>query len=73
MEGVRSLLARLAPEEIERGVTSGWPTRAAATWKQYMERYRELAGEDKNVTSIVFGPEFARAYAEVGGEGSGKG
>ena len=72
MEGVRSLLARLAPEEIERGVTSGWPTRAAATWKMYTERYREIAGEDKNITSIVFGPEFARAYAEVGGEGSNK-
>jgi type VI secretion system protein len=72
MEGVRSLLARLAPEEIERGVSSGWPTRAAATWKLYMERYRTIAGEDKNITSIVFGPEFARAYAEVGGEGSNK-
>ncbi len=72
MEGVRSLLARLAPEEIERGVSSGWPTRAAATWKRYVERHQEIAGEDKNITAIVFGPEFARAYAEVGGEGSGR-
>jgi type VI secretion system protein len=71
MEGVRGLLARLAPQEIERGVTSGWPTRAAATWKRYIERHQEIAGEDKNITSVVFGPEFARAYAEVGGEGSG--
>jgi type VI secretion system protein len=72
MEGVRGLLARLAPQEIERGVTSGWPTRAAATWKRYVERHAEIAGEDKNITSVVFGPEFARAYAEVGGEGSGR-
>jgi type VI secretion system protein len=71
MEGVRGLLARLAPQEIERGVTSGWPTRAAATWKRYIERHKEIAGEDKNITSVVFGPEFARAYAEVGGEGTG--
>lgn len=69
MEGVRSLLARLSPQEIERGVSSGWPTRAAATWKQYVERHRE-ASEDKTITATVFGPEFARAYAEVGGEGS---
>ena len=72
MEGVRSLLARLAPQEIERGVTSGWPTRAAATWKRYVERHHEIASEDKNITAVVFGPEFARAYAEVGGEGSGR-
>lgn len=71
MEGVRSLLARLAPEEIERGVQAGWPTRAAATWKRYVERYQALSGEDKKITEIVFGPEFARAYAEVGGEGEG--
>jgi type VI secretion system protein len=69
MEGVRALLARLAPAEIERGVTAAWPTRTAAVWKAYVERYRRLAGDDKTVTEIVFGPEFARAYAEVGGEG----
>jgi type VI secretion system protein len=69
---VRSLLARLAPQEIERAVTSGWPTRAAAVWKRYTERHQQIAGEDKNITSVVFGPEFARAYAEVGGEGSGR-
>jgi len=72
MAGVRSLLARLSPEEIERRVTAGWPTRASAVWKQYTERYRELSLEDKAVVAVVFGREFARAYAEVGGE-SGEG
>ena len=71
MEGVRSLLARLDPQEIEREVTASWPTRAAATWKHYVERYRQLTEDDKRITHAVFGPEFARAYAEVGGEGSG--
>lgn len=69
MAGIRSLLARLSPEEIERRVTAGWPTRASAVWKQYTERYREVSAEDKEIVRIVFGPEFARAYAEVGGEG----
>jgi len=69
MEGVRGLLARLAPEEVERGVTAGWPTRAAALWKRYTERHAEIAGEDKSIMAVVFGQEFARAYAEVGGDG----
>lgn len=71
MEGVRSLLARLDPQDIEREVTATWPTRAAATWKHYAERYRQLTEDDKRITHAVFGPEFARAYAEVGGEGGG--
>src|SRR5690606_1551111 len=69
MAGIRSLLARLSPEEIERRVTAGWPTRASAVWKQYTERYRDLTAEDKSIVAVVFGREFARAYAEVGGEG----
>lgn len=69
MAGIRSLLARLSPEEIERRVTAGWPTRASAVWKQYTERYREVSAEDKDIVAVVFGREFARAYAEVGGEG----
>jgi predicted component of type VI protein secretion system len=73
MEGVRSLLARLDPQDIEREVTASWPTRAAATWKLYAERYRQLTEDDKRITHAVFGPEFARAYAEVGGEGEGGG
>lgn len=70
MEGVRGLLARLSPQEIERGVNSGWATRAATVWKKYVERHEQLARDDKALTSVVFGSEFARAYAEVGGEGT---
>lgn len=68
MAGVRSLLSRISPEEIERQVTSGWPTRQAALWKQFTEVFREMCEADKKLTSTVFGPDFARAYAEVGGE-----
>ncbi|MEM6293916.1 MAG: type VI secretion system-associated FHA domain protein, partial [Myxococcota bacterium] len=71
MEGVRGLLARLSPQEIERGVSSGWPTRGAAIWKKYMELHQSLAQESQALTAVVFGPEFARAYAEVGGESGG--
>lgn len=70
MEGVRGLLSRLSPQEIERGVNAGWATRGAAVWKRYVEKHEQLTGEDQTLTSVVFGPEFARAYAEVGGEGT---
>lgn len=70
MEGVRSLLARLDPAEIERGVSSAWGSRAASAWKAFVHRYQELTEADRNITEHVFGPDFARAYAEVGGEGS---
>ncbi|MEX1368189.1 MAG: type VI secretion system-associated FHA domain protein [Nannocystaceae bacterium] len=70
MEGVRSLLARLDPAEIERGVSSAWGSRAASAWKAFVQRYQELTEADRNITEHVFGPDFARAYAEVGGEGS---
>jgi type VI secretion system protein len=70
MEGVRSLLARLDPAEIERSVSSAWGGRAALAWKAFMQRYQELTEADRNITEHVFGPDFARAYAEVGGEGS---
>lgn len=70
MEGVRSLLARLDPAEIERSVASSWGSRGASAWKAFVQRYQELTEADRNITEHVFGPEFARAYAEVGGEGS---
>ena len=72
LEGARGLLARLDPGEIERSVTAAWPTRGAALWKQYMQRHRELMESDRLLTEALFGPEFARAYAEVGGEGAGR-
>ena len=70
MEGVRGLLARLSPQEIERGVNAGWASRTAAVWKQYVEKHEQLTRDDKKLTQVVFGSEFARAYAEVGGEGT---
>jgi type VI secretion system protein len=72
MEGARGLLARLDPGELERSVTSSWPTRAAALWKHFTQRHRELLDDDRRLTEAIFGPEFARAYAEVGGEGAGR-
>lgn len=68
VEGARAMIARLDPRDIERGLASAWPSKSAAAWKAYEKLWRELSSEDRKITEVVFGPEFARAYAEVGGE-----
>jgi hypothetical protein len=69
MEGVRSLLHRLGPAQIEKDIGSVmWPFRTGARWKQYVKRHREFTEEDREITSAIFGAEFARAYAGVVGE-----
>lgn len=69
VEGARSLIARLDPREIERALQSAWPSKGAAAWKAYERLWQEMANNDRKITELVFGPDFARAYAEVGGEG----
>lgn len=81
MEGVRGLLQRLGPIELEKeaskmSVKIGfmkfpggmWPFRSIAKWQRYADRHRELTEEDSGLTAAVFGREFAKAYAGVVGE-----
>lgn len=63
VEGVQALMDQFRPAEIERGV--GGLSKSAGAWKKYTERYSEEI-EERGISSLVFGPEFARAYAEVG-------
>ena len=67
-EGGRALLSYVDPDEIERGAGRGWGRKAAQKWDRFVARHKELTSEDRMLTEILFGPEFARAYAEVGGE-----
>lgn len=66
-EGGRSVLARLDPDEIEREVT-GWGNQAGKKWERFVALYRSIIGDDRLMTEMLFGPEFAQAYAQVGGE-----
>lgn len=68
-EGGRALLARLDPDEIERAV-HGWGNQASKKWEQFVALYRSVMADDRVMTEMLFGPEFAQAYAEVGGEQS---
>jgi len=68
-EGGRALLARLDPDEIERTVR-GWGNQTSKKWEQFVALYRSVMVDDRVMTEMLFGPEFAKAYAEVGGEQS---
>ncbi len=81
MEGVRSLLHRLGPDEIEKEVSADhfklgplrlprslWPFRSRTRWKRFVARHTEFLGEERQLSAAVFGAEFARAYAAVVGE-----
>jgi type VI secretion system protein len=71
MEGVKGLLQRLGPENIDRDLAKrggAWPFRARARWNRFVERHRELLEESRQLASTIFGPEFARAYAMASGE-----
>ena len=62
------MLGRVEPYEIDRLVGGGWRNKSNAKWRAYVKRFREVSGDQKLLTELLFGPEFARAYAEVGGE-----
>lgn len=72
MEGVRSLLHRLGPDEIERDLRErgggGILFKAAAKWRRFVERHREFTEEERRLSEAVFGREFAKAYSAVVGE-----
>jgi type VI secretion system protein ImpI len=74
VDGAQALLAELNPEAIGRRAPSRtFMPRAAELWKAYEERFHEIADEDAAISELLFGKEFARAYAAMAGEtGTGK-
>lgn len=69
VEGARALLARVSPDEVAANAPkSVWPMRAVALWKAFEARFGELADEESAITEVLFGQEFARAYAAIVGE-----
>ena len=76
--GVRSLLAELSPEEIERALQDGrskvggiqvGPLKYKSLWRAFQERYADVAEDEKQIHSLLFGAQFARAYGESRGGG----
>ncbi len=72
MQGVKSLLAELSPAAIERalddprrssaGLQIG-PFRYKQLWELFATRHADLSEEDKETFAVIFGRDFAQAYA----------
>ena len=69
VEGAQAVLAQLSPRAIAARVRqSVWRSHARALWRAYEERFHEIADEDRAVSAILFGKEFARAYSAMVGQ-----
>lgn len=66
--GARALADSLEPGAIEREAGTGLLGRFRELWAAYNATWRRLADDDRKLVKALFGPEFARVYAEVGGE-----
>jgi type VI secretion system protein ImpI len=66
MTGVRSLLAELSPAGVERAAETGalqvGPFRYQSLWRAYEERYADIAEDERQIYSLLFGRQFAQAY-----------
>jgi predicted component of type VI protein secretion system len=73
MEGVRTLLAQLAPERIEEDLRAAGGRigifKGRALWQAYVEKHRRLSEEDRETFEAIFGPQLSKAYVELAGEG----
>jgi predicted component of type VI protein secretion system len=73
VDGAQAILAELSPESIGQRVRSrAFTSRAVDLWKAYEQRYHEIADEDAAVSELLFGKEFARAYAAMAGDTHGR-
>ncbi len=74
MEGVRQLLDKLSPAQIERDYTQKgkkgglFSNKYEGLWQQYQTTHGDYSGEDKETFLIIFGPQFSKAYAATTGE-----
>ena len=78
-EGVKALLEELDPTHLSKPLAQSsaaggkpsalayvWPAVLWTRWKRFSEAWKAL-GEEEQALRILFGPEFARAYAMVMG------
>lgn len=78
MDGVRGLLHRIGPNAIaqdlvKKPVNLGflpvkkgvWPFSVLARWKRFEQLHQDLIEEDQEVSSVLFGKDFARSYGEA--------
>jgi predicted component of type VI protein secretion system len=66
-EGVRALLQSFDPRanDLDVGAKLFSASKAKQQWRAYLERFDQILTDDQELHAVVFGPEFARAYARV--------
>jgi type VI secretion system protein len=72
-EGVKGLLMRLDPEHLGKGIGGVWPFNLAKKWEKYTEQHRAFLDEERELTAVLFGPEFAKAYLAIVGDAAKQG
>jgi type VI secretion system protein len=72
-EGVKGLLQRLDPEALGRGISGIWPFNLSKKWEKYTEQHRAFLEEERELTAVLFGPEFAKAYLAIVGDAAKSG
>ena len=50
-----------------------WPFNLAKRWETYLEQHRAFLEEERELTAVLFGPEFAKAYLAIVGDAANKG
>lgn len=69
MAGVRTLLAKLSPKAITKAAGTGRRSpNLRSVWDTYQEIHRDLSEEDNETFETLFGPQFAKAYANLVGK-----
>ncbi|HEX8698514.1 MAG TPA: type VI secretion system-associated FHA domain protein, partial [Myxococcaceae bacterium] len=67
-EGVKGMLKRLSPEAMSEGIGGIWPFNLAKKWTKYSEQHHAFLEEERELTAVLFGPEFAKAYLAIVGD-----
>ncbi len=63
MAGVRTLMAKLSPDEVTREAAKEHLLLSArALWETYQRIHSDLAEEDNETFETIFGPQFGKAY-----------
>ncbi|HLK99770.1 MAG TPA: type VI secretion system-associated FHA domain protein [Myxococcaceae bacterium] len=67
-EGVKGMLHRLSPTAMSEGIGGVWPFNLAKKWTRYSEQHHAFLEEERELTAVLFGPEFAKAYLAIVGD-----
>jgi len=75
MEGVRGLIRRFGPDGLIQSLLrnpghlgpftvrkSFWPFSVFVRWRRFLETYDSLMADEHQLSSVLFGREFARSY-----------